>query len=301
MAKITLDAETFKVLASDTRLAILKALDQRPKTVSELGRELDLNKATIHEHLKHLLVGELIQKKDSEGRKWVYYKLAWKGTHLLHPENTTVLVLLSLAALGSAAAAVQLGNWLRWWGQSALNDAAVDDAANGDLAQAAGLAEPGEEDASRMEAYDAEADPEAASDPSADPEAGSDPSADPEASGEPSGEPSGGASEPSEPTTAGSPPPGDPSEPEPSSPTEPSSSPPEEGESTASLANGDGAAEGESTSLQAPFAPDDAAQYGPWWDLFEDPGFWLFAMLALAATALAVAGMVIRARGRRQQ
>ena len=116
MTKITLDAEAFKVLASDTRLQILKSLDARPKTVSELARELTLNKATVHEHLQQLLAGELIKKNEREGRKWVYYALSWKGKSLLHPENTTVLVLLGLAAIGSAGAVVQLGNWLRWWG-----------------------------------------------------------------------------------------------------------------------------------------------------------------------------------------
>ena len=40
MSKIVLDSEAFKALASDTRLEILKALDVRRLTVSELGRAL---------------------------------------------------------------------------------------------------------------------------------------------------------------------------------------------------------------------------------------------------------------------
>lgn len=142
MTKIVLDAETFKVLASDTRLAILKSLDERPKTVSELARELELNKATVFEHLKSLTEGELVKKKEREGRKWVYYTLGWKGKSLLHPENTTVLVLLSLGLLGSTGALLQLGNYLRWWGLWALTG---DEAADGGADDEAGTAAAPEE------------------------------------------------------------------------------------------------------------------------------------------------------------
>lgn len=123
MAKIVLDSEAFKVLASDTRVQILKSLDQRPKTVSELARELELNKATVFEHLQQLVNGELVKKKDKEGRKWVYYALTYKGTSLLHPETTTFMVLFSLAAFGGLGAIWQLGNWLAWWAIPGSDDA----------------------------------------------------------------------------------------------------------------------------------------------------------------------------------
>jgi DNA-binding transcriptional ArsR family regulator len=116
VAKIVLDSEAFKVLASDTRVQILKSLDERAKTVSELSRELELNKATVFEHLQQLVKGELVKKKDKDGRKWVYYTLTYKGTSLLHPETTTFMVLFSLSAIGALTAFWQLGNWLAWWG-----------------------------------------------------------------------------------------------------------------------------------------------------------------------------------------
>lgn len=96
MSQIVLDLEAFKALSSDTRLAILKALDARPLTVSELGRLLDLNKATVFEHLKQLTAAELV-KKDDEGRKWIYYKLTWKGRNVVHPENVQFMLLLTTA------------------------------------------------------------------------------------------------------------------------------------------------------------------------------------------------------------
>lgn len=116
MTQIVLDAEAFKALSSDTRLQILKSLDARPLTVSEMGRLLGLNKATVFEHLKQLSQADLVKKSDDEGRKWVYYKLTWKGKNVLHPENVQFMLLLGTAALSVAGAVATLGRFLEWWG-----------------------------------------------------------------------------------------------------------------------------------------------------------------------------------------
>lgn len=99
MTKIVLDAESFRALASDTRLQILKALDARPLTVSELSRLLALNKATVFEHLKQLIDAELAKREDNPDRKWVYYRLTWKGRNVLHPENAQIFLMLGIGAL----------------------------------------------------------------------------------------------------------------------------------------------------------------------------------------------------------
>lgn len=127
MAKVTLDRETFKALASETRLSVLRALDERRKTGSELARELDLNKATVHEHLQLLADVGLVKKLD-EGRKWIYYELTWAGQRLLHPEVTTTFsVLLGLSAAAAGGGVVMLGRALGWWLSGGGSDA--DDAA----------------------------------------------------------------------------------------------------------------------------------------------------------------------------
>jgi DNA-binding transcriptional ArsR family regulator len=113
MDRITLDRDVFKALASDTRLDILKALDVRQKTVTELARELDLNKATVFEHLEKLAAVGLIQKiEEDKERKWVYWQLSWTGRRLLHPEQITLAILLSTA--GGALASGLLALWV-WW------------------------------------------------------------------------------------------------------------------------------------------------------------------------------------------
>ncbi|MEA3203330.1 MAG: hypothetical protein QOI63_1005 [Thermoplasmata archaeon] len=103
VTRITLDAETFKALASPTRLTVLRALDERRKTLTEISRDLSLNKATVHEHLGLLAAADLVRKRDDEGRKWIYYELTWRGQKLLHPQETTtfnVLLGLGIAAAG---------------------------------------------------------------------------------------------------------------------------------------------------------------------------------------------------------
>lgn len=141
-SKVTLDRETFKALASETRLQVLHALDERRKTGSELARELDLNKATIHEHLGILEATGLVQKKD-EGRKWVYWELTWEGSKLLHPGQGAVFsVLLALSVLSTGGAVAALGSAFGWWlGGGPSND---------DLAFA-----PEADDAEQTSAYDA--------------------------------------------------------------------------------------------------------------------------------------------------
>ena len=96
MSKITLDLNSFKALASETRLDILRALDGKKMSLNELSEALNLNKATIHEHLMKLYEAGLIKRKEREGHKWVYYKLSWKGASLLHPDNTKIVILLTI-------------------------------------------------------------------------------------------------------------------------------------------------------------------------------------------------------------
>ena len=98
--KITLDRDAFKVLASDTRINILKSLKIQRKTLSELAKEFEMSVSTVKEHLDNLVGAELIAQKD-DGHKWKYYDLTRKGKNILNPGETKIWVLLSMSALAA--------------------------------------------------------------------------------------------------------------------------------------------------------------------------------------------------------
>jgi DNA-binding transcriptional ArsR family regulator len=108
MTKITLDRETFKALASDTRLDILKALDGKNLGLNDIAKVSNLNKATLHEHLTKLNEAGLIKRTERDGHKWVYYKLTWKGESLLHPENAKIVVLFTTTFVALWIGIIQL-------------------------------------------------------------------------------------------------------------------------------------------------------------------------------------------------
>lgn len=113
MPKLTLDMNTFKALASDTRLDILRTLDGRKMNLNDMCKATNLNKATLHEHLTKLNEAGLIKKNEREGHKWVYYKLTWKGEGLLHPENTRIVVMFSTTFISLLIAVILVVNFLQ--------------------------------------------------------------------------------------------------------------------------------------------------------------------------------------------
>ena len=108
--RITLDQESFKALASGVRVEILKRLDARRETVTDLSNLMSLSKPTLLEHLEKLQNAGLVKRID-EGRKWIYYELTDKGRKLLHPERVSITL-----ALGTAIALA-----LRLYGQRRLD------------------------------------------------------------------------------------------------------------------------------------------------------------------------------------
>lgn len=95
MSKVTLDIEDFKTLASQARLDILRAIDQRNMSLKDISKATKLHETTVHEHITKLVRSGFVKKKEREGHKWVYYNLSWKGSSLLHPDNTKVVVMFT--------------------------------------------------------------------------------------------------------------------------------------------------------------------------------------------------------------
>ena len=82
--RIVLDEKSFKALSADSRVGILKSLNERRRTLSELSQKLNLGNSTIKEHCDILVNADLIKQID-EGRKWKYYELTQKGKQIISP------------------------------------------------------------------------------------------------------------------------------------------------------------------------------------------------------------------------
>lgn len=93
-----LQKEDLKILGTESRVKILKHLGKRKMTVSELSRQIDLSKSTVHEHLATLADAGFIEKSDNNGNIWVYYHLTDKGKKALH-SRTRFLLMLSSAVI----------------------------------------------------------------------------------------------------------------------------------------------------------------------------------------------------------
>ncbi|MBD3361967.1 metalloregulator ArsR/SmtB family transcription factor [Candidatus Woesearchaeota archaeon] len=109
--KITLDSSTFKALASGTRVKILKTLEKRNHTQSELSVVLDMSIPTIKDHLKEMEQAGLVKRKE-EGRKWIYYSLTEKSKCILDPERKRLWVVLSFFIISLIGSVVTITKYL---------------------------------------------------------------------------------------------------------------------------------------------------------------------------------------------
>jgi DNA-binding transcriptional ArsR family regulator len=103
--KITIEKDVFKALASETRIKMLKILDTRRHTQSEIAVSLSLSVPTVKEHLDAMEKAGLV-KPIEEGYKWKYYELTEKSKCILDPERKKVWILLGfwiVAAAGTFA------------------------------------------------------------------------------------------------------------------------------------------------------------------------------------------------------
>ncbi len=85
--KIEVSKKLLKTLTVDTRTDILKSLQNRPMTASELSRKLNKHVTTVSEHLDVLKESNLVEKIERPGRKWVYYRLTRPGESIVHPQS----------------------------------------------------------------------------------------------------------------------------------------------------------------------------------------------------------------------
>jgi DNA-binding transcriptional ArsR family regulator len=86
-----------KLIFSKTKIEILKKLNERNYTISELSKILGKSKSTISEHLNTLYKMGLVDKESHS--KWVYYKITNKGKKVLEKLEALILMVGSIFAL----------------------------------------------------------------------------------------------------------------------------------------------------------------------------------------------------------
>ncbi len=84
---IKISKDLLKTISADTRAEILKLLEQRQMTASELSRALGKHVTTISEHVELLLNSNLVERVERPGRKWIYYKLTKNANNIIHPTS----------------------------------------------------------------------------------------------------------------------------------------------------------------------------------------------------------------------
>lgn len=91
-----LDIKVFKALSSPTRIKIVRNLQRRRMTQSELASVLNMHVSTVKEHLDLLENADLIELNE-EGHKWKYYSLSREGKNLFSPYQTEIRIILPVS------------------------------------------------------------------------------------------------------------------------------------------------------------------------------------------------------------
>jgi DNA-binding transcriptional ArsR family regulator len=112
MEDVTIDQDDLAALSSDVRVAILKLLDTRPMTMSELADGLGLARSTVHEHLSVLADADLVTHENV--RKWRDYTLTKRGRRILHPgRDHRIVFLLGTSLVAMTAGLLCVTSYLR--------------------------------------------------------------------------------------------------------------------------------------------------------------------------------------------
>jgi DNA-binding transcriptional ArsR family regulator len=97
--RVILTPRIFAALASPERIRVLRALEDRNMTGTEVASRLTISKSTAFKELSRLEEAELVARIEGN-RKWVYYRLTEIARRILHPED----VIMTFASDGEGAA-----------------------------------------------------------------------------------------------------------------------------------------------------------------------------------------------------
>lgn len=101
---VQLDAQAFKALSSSTRVALLKKLGAKPRSLSSLAEEAGLSVQATDEHMHKLMQAGLVEKDKKS--KWAYFRLTDSGRSLVSPDRQPVYLMLAVSMMLLLASAI---------------------------------------------------------------------------------------------------------------------------------------------------------------------------------------------------
>ena len=100
MNEVIVDNLTFKALAVETRVKILKLLLKNKLTQTDISENLGLTIPAIKEHLDYLVKSGLVDRLE-EGRKWKYYQVTDKTKSLFNSEYYKFVITLGIFVISA--------------------------------------------------------------------------------------------------------------------------------------------------------------------------------------------------------
>jgi len=105
------DRDVLKVLSADTRMDIMKMLEEGARTPSFMGKHLNKSDATIIEHLNVMTKAGLVKRIEQPGKKWIFYTLTERGKGIVSSKSRRLIIILSMSLLSLAAGVFSLGSY----------------------------------------------------------------------------------------------------------------------------------------------------------------------------------------------
>jgi DNA-binding transcriptional ArsR family regulator len=114
-SEIAIHIRSLAALASGGRMRVLRSLQERRRTASEVAELLGMRRGSAQRHLIGLTHAGFAQRHEDSDRVWVYYSLTRQGRHLVESERPRlVLVLASTIAALAVVVGVVAWQWRQY-------------------------------------------------------------------------------------------------------------------------------------------------------------------------------------------
>lgn len=107
--RVYIKIDSLKNLISNDTKQILHSLDSNNLSKEQLQKITQLSEDRLHHQIENLINGKLIRKKQRKNE--FYYSLTYKGSSLMHPENSRIL---TLYAVSLASISITLSYVIHW-------------------------------------------------------------------------------------------------------------------------------------------------------------------------------------------